>query len=441
MTVTPRIVLCIALLTAVPALCLAAQAPVVVLLDSSRSLRPPEFAAVAGRLGETLRALPADVPTGLMEFNDAPVWVVPMGAPPSTVAEALRAVSPAGKRTLLLDAIATAVRELPSGGVVLLATDGRDEGSVATVADVGALCTVRHVRVMTLAMGPRPETRTLQRLALLTGGAHLGQAESADAATIGGAIAQARREILAAMPTPVPAPQPVAQPVATAVPVAPSAPSAPAGEEAATGGPNLALLLAGVVVVAAALVALVVWRSKKGGKGRVCPDCGQPMETWEANCSNCAIERLQLRKVESEAGVAPPAEALHPEVEIFDASEFAKLPTEERLEKTFSLDEHAVLIVRQQRRPVRTFALDPTKVIHAGRSGTVNTVAIDDPSVSGQHFKIVPKDGEFYILDLDSTNGTYVNGERIKFRKLKSGDTVMAGQVECEFRKQFVRRA
>jgi len=52
----------------------------------------------------------------------------------------------------------------------------------------------------------------------------------------------------------------------------------------------------------------------------------------------------------------------------------------------------------------------------------------------------VPKDGEFFILDLDSTNGVYVNGERVKVHKLKSGDPVMAGQVECEFRMQFVRR-
>ena len=221
----------------------------------------------------------------------------------------------------------------------------------------------------------------------------------------------------------------------TAAPTEQPAPVEPAKEGIEPPLPGLGLLALIVVIVG-----FMSGDPRKSRSGRVCPDCNQPMATWESSCSNCAIERLQLRQAESAAEQAPPAEPVSPEMEFFDATEFAKLPTEERLEKTFNLEEHAVLIIRQQRRSVRTFALDPSKVIHAGRAATVNTVAIEDPSVSAQHFKIVPKDGEFYILDLDSTNGTYVNGERIKVRKLKSGDAVMAGQVECEFRMQFVRR-
>ena len=60
--------------------------------------------------------------------------------------------------------------------------------------------------------------------------------------------------------------------------------------------------------------------------------------------------------------------------------------------------------------------------------------ALPDPALSGQHFRIVPDEGRFYLLDLRSTNGTFVNGERAVVRELASGDVIHAGQIECSFR-------
>ena len=39
-------------------------------------------------------------------------------------------------------------------------------------------------------------------------------------------------------------------------------------------------------------------------------------------------------------------------------------------------------------------------------------------------------DGELEVRDLESTNGTYVNGERIERARLASGDKVQVGRVE-----------
>lgn len=60
----------------------------------------------------------------------------------------------------------------------------------------------------------------------------------------------------------------------------------------------------------------------------------------------------------------------------------------------------------------KAFFLD--EYLNVGRTEGINDWVIDDdPTVSGNHCRIYQKDGEVYILDLRSTNGTYVNEERV----------------------------
>lgn len=54
-----------------------------------------------------------------------------------------------------------------------------------------------------------------------------------------------------------------------------------------------------------------------------------------------------------------------------------------------------------------------------------------DMTVSGNHCKIYQRNQEFYILDLNSTNGTYVNGQRVRGEmKLSNHDKIRIGQSE-----------
>ncbi|MCB9676481.1 MAG: FHA domain-containing protein [Alphaproteobacteria bacterium] len=53
---------------------------------------------------------------------------------------------------------------------------------------------------------------------------------------------------------------------------------------------------------------------------------------------------------------------------------------------------------------------------------------LDDPMVSGKHCTIEFKDGEFVLQDLDSTNGTLVNGKRVKEAVLSAGVEIAIGQ-------------
>lgn len=62
-----------------------------------------------------------------------------------------------------------------------------------------------------------------------------------------------------------------------------------------------------------------------------------------------------------------------------------------------------------------------------GRLGD-NTIVIDSAAVSSHHASIVGHAGLLAIEDLQSTNGTFVNGVRVSRRILKHGDVVQIGQ-------------
>lgn len=63
-----------------------------------------------------------------------------------------------------------------------------------------------------------------------------------------------------------------------------------------------------------------------------------------------------------------------------------------------------------------------------------NDIYIKDPFVSKEHFRIVEDEGEYYLEDLDSANGTYLNKERVEdVVKLFNGDTIRVGNIEFLF--------
>lgn len=64
---------------------------------------------------------------------------------------------------------------------------------------------------------------------------------------------------------------------------------------------------------------------------------------------------------------------------------------------------------------------------------SVNDVAIDDRSVSGKHAAVCRRAEDFLLEDLDSTNGTFVNGEPIKSHALQFGDRIRIGAYRLKF--------
>lgn len=67
------------------------------------------------------------------------------------------------------------------------------------------------------------------------------------------------------------------------------------------------------------------------------------------------------------------------------------------------------------------------KVVTIGRSPQ-NDIVYDDTSVSKYHLQIIKHDdGSFELIDFNSTNGTFVNGQRVKQVKLETNDVIKIG--------------
>ena len=72
------------------------------------------------------------------------------------------------------------------------------------------------------------------------------------------------------------------------------------------------------------------------------------------------------------------------------------------------------------------FPVTPDKPIVVGRSSDLDMVLVED-MVSRKHARIAMQSDQIWIEDLGSTNGTFVNGEKIKRGRLKEGDRVLIG--------------
>lgn len=77
------------------------------------------------------------------------------------------------------------------------------------------------------------------------------------------------------------------------------------------------------------------------------------------------------------------------------------------------------------------FELDGSLTI--GRSPQMD-VQIEDRFASGRHARIYERDGFFYVQDMGSTNGTYLNGERLGSEELlRAEDTIRIGDTEFRY--------
>jgi pSer/pThr/pTyr-binding forkhead associated (FHA) protein len=62
-----------------------------------------------------------------------------------------------------------------------------------------------------------------------------------------------------------------------------------------------------------------------------------------------------------------------------------------------------------------------------------NQLQIPDDSLSSRHAEIIFENANFYVRDVNSTNGTFVNGSKIESAVLNHGDEVRFGSVACLF--------
>ena len=96
-----------------------------------------------------------------------------------------------------------------------------------------------------------------------------------------------------------------------------------------------------------------------------------------------------------------------------------------------SRTEPACIIITAEQLPEQVFSLRPVTAI--GRTPD-NDVVLRDPYVSANHALIVWREGQWWIEDLRSHNGSYVNGQRVTNPVvLNFGDRIRVGETTLRF--------
>jgi len=82
-----------------------------------------------------------------------------------------------------------------------------------------------------------------------------------------------------------------------------------------------------------------------------------------------------------------------------------------------------------------TYTVDKDRYL-LGRSKTQADLRLDDSNVSRQHAMIERVSNAWYVVDLGSTNGVYVDGERVARRAVRDGDIIeiTTHRIECRIR-------
>ena len=93
--------------------------------------------------------------------------------------------------------------------------------------------------------------------------------------------------------------------------------------------------------------------------------------------------------------------------------------------------EQALLVVKRGPNAGSNFVIDKD-VTTAGRHPE-SDIFLDDVTVSRRHAEVRRRDDRFFVRDLGSLNGTYVNRERVDETELASGDELQIGKFKLVF--------
>ncbi|NTW03571.1 MAG: DUF3662 domain-containing protein, partial [Oscillochloris sp.] len=93
--------------------------------------------------------------------------------------------------------------------------------------------------------------------------------------------------------------------------------------------------------------------------------------------------------------------------------------------------DHALLLLQAAAGP-QPIPVESTMVT-LGR-GLGNDIILEDARVSRHHAQLRYKARRFWLTDLNSTNGTFVNGARVTETALRDGDVISLGGLELAFR-------
>ena len=94
----------------------------------------------------------------------------------------------------------------------------------------------------------------------------------------------------------------------------------------------------------------------------------------------------------------------------------------------------AKLIVERSQNLEGEISIEGETIIGRGEEATIQ---LEDQRASREHCKISLVEGKFVLTDLESSNGTYVNGEKVTEKSLEKGDKIQIGDAVFEFQMEI----
>jgi predicted component of type VI protein secretion system len=91
-----------------------------------------------------------------------------------------------------------------------------------------------------------------------------------------------------------------------------------------------------------------------------------------------------------------------------------------------------LLILSYNNEELHTYPVEKNRILKIGRSDQ-NNIIIDETAVSSVHAEIEFEAGSYYITDIQSKNGTFVDGELVISRKLRNGNIISIGDYSLRF--------
>ena len=154
-----------------------------------------------------------------------------------------------------------------------------------------------------------------------------------------------------------------------------------------------------------------------------CPECGFTNAVGANYCQRCGAF-IGADPNAGEAGAGDPQTATY---RVGETGEFIPVEIADVVE-----DRGAALVIRSGGGRVgESFGLSSERVT-VGRRPDAD-VFLDDVTVSRDHAMLVRRGDEWFLDDLGSLNGTYVNRQRIDSQRLDDGDELQVGKYKLTF--------
>jgi hypothetical protein len=152
-----------------------------------------------------------------------------------------------------------------------------------------------------------------------------------------------------------------------------------------------------------------------------CPECGFDNAEGANFCSRCGAKLTAAREK------APPAEPATATYRIDETGELVPVDVGDVV-----ADEGAALVIRAGGGRVgESFPLNADRMTIGRRPDS--DIFLDDVTVSRDHALLVRRSGDYYLDDLGSLNGTYVNRHRIESHRLEDGDELQVGKFKLTY--------